>query len=150
MNFALKTILVLLTIVCSSAASPGSTEVQSAVQKVARDYIYSWYTGDARLMEATIHPSLVKRSVLVNPSVTLAEESAQELLRKTAAGGASRRVAVEERTFEILDFSAGRSIAQVRIRAARWDELLHLVQLNGEWKIVNVLWEMHSKELGDE
>jgi hypothetical protein len=36
--------------------------------------------------------------------------------------------------------------ASVRVYASGWVDYLHLAKWNGEWKIVNVLWELHPQE----
>jgi hypothetical protein len=37
-------------------------------------------------------------------------------------------------------------MASVRIDAGMWIDYLHVARWNGEWKIVNVLWEMAPRD----
>jgi hypothetical protein len=60
-------------------------------------------------------------------------------------GMAQRPVPEEEWVDDVSILDIYQNVASVRIDAAMWIDYLHLAQWNGEWKIVNVLWEMHPR-----
>lgn len=41
---------------------------------------------------------------------------------------------------EVVIFDICGSIALVKLTADEWVDYMHIVKLNGEWKVVNVLW----------
>ena len=66
---------------------------------------------------------------------------ATELVRGTRAGGGSRTpIADQRKDVRILDVF--QNAASVRVDASTWIDYLHLVKWRGEWKIINVLWEV--------
>ena len=115
----------------------------SAIVATALDYIDGFYTSDAARMERALHPELAKRIVVdpAGPESRLQNMSAEQLIDATAGGGAARIPDDAKKTdVSILDIY--NNIASVRIDAGVWIDYLHVARWNGEWKIVNVLWEM--------
>ena len=133
-------------------AGPSSAQAQesvsaadsAAIRMAALDYIDGYYTGDAERMRRSLHPDLVKRIVGVRDGESrLNEMTAQQLVDGTEAGWGVR-VPVEERRNEVMILDAFRNVASVRVDAHAWIDYLQLARWNGEWKIVNVLWEMRE------
>ena len=128
----------------NAASAPAQTAADSsAIVATALDYIDGFYTSDAARMERALHPELAKRIVVdpAGPESRLQNMSAQQLIDATAGGGAARIPDDAKKTdVSILDIY--NNIASVRIDAGVWIDYLHIARWNGEWKIVNVLWEM--------
>jgi hypothetical protein len=63
------------------------------------------------------------------------------LIEGTRAGGGSQ-TPVDKRKMDvsILDISYGKAAA-VKIVATGWVDYLQVAKIDGQWKIVNVLWE---------
>jgi hypothetical protein len=117
----------------------------TAIAAAARDYIEGWYTGDAARMERSLHPELAKRIVHTNPEgrSRLDQMSALSLVHGTRSGFGTRTPEAERRgDVRILDVF--QATASVRVDARDWVDYLHLARFNGEWKIVNVLWELRK------
>jgi len=55
---------------------------------------------------------------------------------------AERPVPEEAWQDEVTILDIFENVASVRVDATQWIDYLHLARWNGEWKIVNVLWEM--------
>ena len=143
----LTTILV-STILISVAAPASAQEVtaadSAAIRQTALDYIEGFYTADAARMTRALHPDLVKRIVRVNDGqATIANMNAQELIDGTAAGWGAR-VPAEARRTDVTILDAFRNVASVRVDAHAWIDYMQIAKFNGEWKIVNVLWEMRQ------
>jgi hypothetical protein len=113
-----------------------------AIREVALDYIEGWYSGDADRMAASLHPRLVKRIVERRDGAdTLQEMTAASLIQGTGKGGGRMTPPAQQRTdVRVLDVFA--NTASVRVDAGEWIDYMHLARWEGEWKIVNVLWEM--------
>ena len=133
-----------LAAVLPCAVAAQTTADTAAIRQAALDYIEVYYTGDAARMERALHPDLAKRVVRTNPAngrSALENMSAMTLVLITRAM-AQRPVPPEERRAEVTILDVFGNAAAVRVDAAQWVDYLHLGKLNGEWRIVNVLWEM--------
>jgi hypothetical protein len=130
------------------AAKAQGVDEEAAIRAAALDYIEGWYTGDAARMERAVHPELAKRMVFTDPqsgASMLDQIGAMSLVQDTrAAYGA--RTPEEIRHTDVTVLDVYENAASVRIDASRWVDYLHLAKWNGEWKIVNVLWELHPQE----
>ncbi len=130
----------------TGATSPATTlaadEMQS-IRRAALDYGEGWYEGDAKRMERALHSELAKRSVYTNPGDgrnRLSQQSAMTLVKYTGRGGGSRSpLANRGSTVTILDVFE--SAACVKVEGPEWVDYLHMAKWNGQWVIVNVLWE---------
>ena len=143
--------VLLLTAVASVLGAPqaaAQTAADStAIIATALDYIEGYYTSDAARMERALHPELAKRIVRGpdGPDSQLQDMTAEQLVQVTSAGSAAQIPEdVRKRDVKILDIY--NNVASVRIDAGVWIDYLHVARWNGEWKIVNVLWEMTPRE----
>lgn len=121
----------------------GQSSADSAgIRGAAFDYIEGWYAGDGDRMARALHSELVKRIVITDSTghSRIQNQSAMTLIEGTRAGG-GRRTPIERqrKDFAILDIYHGAAVA--RIVASDWVDYLELAKWNGQWKIVNVLWE---------
>ncbi len=94
-------------------------------------------------MEKALHPELAKRIVRTDPQTgrqRFDQMSALTLIHITKAGG-GKSIPADQRIFEfkILDITGNN--ASVRTVAKGFFDYIHLAKWNGEWKIVNVLWD---------
>ena len=116
---------------------------EAAIKKTALDYIEGWYTGDAARMENALHPELAKRIVTTDPATgqsRLDSMGAMTLVQRVRSGiGTKTPKEKQQKDVTILD--RYNNVAMVKIVAADWVDYLQEAKFNGEWKIVNVLWE---------
>jgi hypothetical protein len=125
----------------TKAAAPG-VEAARAIERAALDYFEGWFDGDADRMERALHPELAKRPGRVDDSLgeTLGTLTAREMIDSTAEGvGRTRDVADRRIEVEVVDVFG--DIATAIVRSAVYYEYLHLVRVDGEWKIANALWQ---------
>lgn len=139
------TILALGLLLCAAApanAQGVSAADSAAIRAAALDYIEGYYTGDAERMRRALHPDLVKRIVRVQDGVAgIDGMTAQELIDGTAAGWGARVPANARRT-DVVIMDAFQNVAAVRVDAHAWIDYMQIAKFDGEWMIVNVLWEM--------
>jgi hypothetical protein len=126
------------------AAAPSlSKEDADGIRRAAMDYIEGWYAGDGARMERSLHPELAKRMVKTDPKTghsTLEQMSALTLVQDTRKGwGKDTPPEKQQKDYTLLDAYGG--AATVKLVAAEWIDYLHLTKYEGEWKIINVLWE---------
>lgn len=136
----------LVAALCANAicAQDAPSEESAAIKKTALDYIEGWYSADAARMERALHPDLAKRIVRTNPGTSqsvLQNQTAEMLVRFTKAGGGSRTPAGKQMK-EVTVLDRFENAAVVKIVASDWIDYLQVAKFNGEWKIINVLWEM--------
>lgn len=119
----------------------------AAIRQTALDYIEGWYEGDAARMERAVHPELAKRIVNTDPATgrsQLGQQSAMTLVQATKAGY-GRKTPVERRQKEVTILDRFQNAAVVKIVATDWIDYLEEGKFNGEWKIINVLWERKAE-----
>jgi hypothetical protein len=139
---------ILLLFSCANAQQMGgANDEEIAIKKPALDYIEGWYTGDAARMESALHPELVKRMILTDPKTGRSQFNhmgAMQLVQNTRRGGGSK-TPKERQLKEITILDRYNNAAVVRIVASDWIDYLEEAKVNGEWKIINVLWELKPK-----
>lgn len=119
---------------------------RQAIKKIATDYIEGWYIGDEIRMEQSLHPDLAKRTVFADPRGfdRLEPISALALVIATR-NKVGCRTPVDHQRKEVTILDIFGNAACVRVDAADWVDFLHLGKLNGQWQIVNVLWERRTE-----
>jgi len=123
-------------------------EDEAAIKGAALDYLEGWYAGDAARMERALHPDLAKRVIRHEEKWNrdrVDNMSALTLIQYTrAAYGAKTPKDEQQKDVVILDVYG--NTASVKAVARDWVDYLHIGKVNGEWKIINVLWEPKPKE----
>jgi|SRR5579864_616922 len=148
-SIKLSTAVVLLGVVVTSSPAACQTPAPSdetAIKQTALDYIEGWYEGDAVRMERALHPELAKR--MVSPDSRgisrLNQMSAMTLVQNTKAGGGTH-IPKDQQQKDITILDRFNNAAVVKIVASGWVDYLEEVKFNGQWKIINVLWELKTQ-----
>jgi len=129
------------------AASAQTTADSTAIRQTALDYIEGWYTADADRMSRAVHTKLVKRIFATHPKTgeTVFRNQDSTALVAATEKGYGKKIPEAQRQKDITILDVFKGAASVKIVAARWVDYLHLAKENGDWQIVNVLWEMKPK-----
>jgi len=143
----MRTRLLLAAAVAAAVLTPTLSHAQTAadsaaIRATALDYIDGWYAADAARMERALHPELAKRNVYndANGRSRLIQMSAMSLVNGTRSGGGSD-IPAAQRTDSVRILDIYGNAASVRVRAATWIDYMHMAKYNGQWRILNVLWE---------
>ena len=142
---ALQRVAIVAAMIAAFAvpAAAQSSADTAAIRAAALDYIDGWYAADGARMERALSPELAKRNVTTDPASgrsRLIQMSAMTLVQSTRRGGGSNIPAAERKDeVRILDIFGG--AASARVTAATWVDYMHLARIDGEWRIVNVLWD---------
>jgi hypothetical protein len=142
----------LLVLTGNTIAQTNSEDESAAIRKTALDYIEGWYTGDAARMERALHPELAKRMISTDPKTGRSQFNhmgAMALVQRTRDGG-GKKTPLDRQMKDVTILDRYNNAAVVKIIASDWIDYLELAKFNGEWKIINVLWELKPKSAGAE
>jgi hypothetical protein len=132
----------MLTALASPAFSQTDTAAdREAVLKAALDYMDGAMDGDVERLAGALHPELNKVRVLTLPQTgrqCLVSAGATRLTEVVRAQGAM--MPAEERNIEVKVFDTGDGLAAVLAVSAAFYDYAQLAKIDGEWKLVNVLW----------
>ena len=144
LGWALAASLAACGVLSAAPPEPASPDPEAAaITRTALDYIEGFYEGDAARMERALHPELAKRIVTTDAATgrsQLGQMSAMTLVQSTRAGY-GKKIPVEKRQKDVTILDRFGNAAVVKIVASDWIDYLEEAKYNGEWKIVNVLWE---------
>lgn len=127
--------------------SPASREDEAEIRAIVRDYCKGFYELNGAKVRATCHPILSKRVVEhwgqsegrgfdYFRSITWEEiEILGETFNKPFGFDP------EKNRCEIDVYEIRGNIASAKLTAAVWFDYFHLMKVNGEWTIVNIMFE---------
>ncbi len=117
------------------------------IRRVALAYIEAQHDPNPKLMQDALHPRLVKRSVFKNKA-TQKDYVSEFFTENMVILAESYNVKKDKfpknpkKEVKLLDVSA--RTASVKLIADEWIDYMHIVKVNGEWKIINVLWQYND------
>lgn len=115
-----------------------------AVEKACLDYIDGSFSGSAERVERALHPELMKVIPIVHPQtgkVFLRKMGASYLIEGTRAKYGLVDEGERAIKYRLLDMN--QNIAFAEVLSSMYYDYCQLVKVNGEWKIVNILWKMN-------
>lgn len=137
------TFLLILGITCSVPCLSQNDQDLTHIQSVTKEYLTAWYQADEQLMEKVVHPQMAKKIVFDagNNQGALAYLSAEDLIAQTRRKRA-QVVNVDDLKANITVLDVYNNSAMVKAETENWIDYLHMAKISGEWKIVNILWEL--------
>ena len=146
---AFASILVTLAVAAApAAAQPAATAADSAaIHALVLDYALGWYDGAPARMERALHPQLAKRSIArdADGRAVLAEMTVARLMEE-ARSGVGRQVPATVRRTDVRILDVFGDIASVRADMHGWVDYFQVARMDGQWKVVNVLWAMRPSD----
>lgn len=151
-----KSILVLSVILISTLSIQAQSKKDSlAVEKVCRDYVEGWAEGDVERVKSAVSPELVKRSIAkgqVGENFTVNMSASQLLFvtQNNKENGIRSKDLEPDKEFKldvfIYDISGNYALAKTFNSKYGFFDYCQLAKVNGEWKIINVLYGWPPKE----
>lgn len=137
----------LLSLVLGSKVLGQTKQDSTAIKQAALDYIESQHTPNAAQMERALHPRMVKRTFWKDKATgkDYVRETTTEsmvLLAESYNKKGDKFPKNPKKEVRFLDVSE--RTASVKLIADEWIDYMHLVKLNGSWKIINVLWQYND------
>jgi hypothetical protein len=123
---------------------------RTGVHNAAKDYVDALYEAKPDLIARSVHPQLAKRGFYLNDKSAFQESTMTfDQLHKLAARwneGGKRDLSKSPREVvvgEVMD-----QIATAKVVADWGIDYMQLAKYDGQWKIVNIVWQSHPKRAG--
>lgn len=126
-----------------------STQDHNAIVATALDYIDGFYDADGQRMTRALHEDVAKRDITSDRDTgreTVRNMTAGQLIEVTESGMGPGIVERDGRRSDVEILDVFENLASVRVDAITWVDYLHIGKIDGEWKIINVLWGWRSQE----
>ena len=137
-------ILALTASIAFTQVSGKAVDEKEAIKETALNYIDGSFSGDAERMEKALHPELNKVIPYTIPqtgTTGLSKMGSSQLIEGTRAG--MGMVEEGKRNITVTIYDVFEDLATAKVVSSRYIDYLHLAKVNGEWKIINVLWKMN-------
>jgi HAMP domain-containing protein len=140
-------LMVAIVAACNLTLKAQTAQDTAAIKRAALAYIEAQHTPNPKLMEGALHPRMVKRSVFKNKATQkdyISEYFAENMviLAESYNIKGDKFPANPKKEVKLLDVSA--LTASVKLIADEWIDYMHIVKVNGEWKVINVLWQYNN------
>ena len=136
----------ILVLPLNSGTTIDMEKEKQIIRQVALDYIEGFYEGSAERMERALHPEFHKKGL------NLIKETGKNML--SGAGyskmveltrlGLGKRTPKDKRNIKVFILDVFKNTASVKTISVDYMDYLHMVKFNGQWKILNVLWEANK------
>ena len=144
MNLTSKIVISCIITLLISKTNAQSKQDSLDIKQVALDYIEAQHNVNPKQFERAAHPRMVKRTFAKNKATN------KEYLRETFTDfmivlsefynrNGDKFPKTPKKEVIILDIFD--KTASVKLIADEWIDYMHIVKINGVWKIVNVLWQ---------
>ena len=137
---------IILLFSLTANAQKGVTEGK-AVEKTVINYIENFFENNYDAMNESLHPRLAKRG-LNQDGKTISEDFPPEKLKELMLTKPKFEVKHQYNVVENITVFGNMATASLRTGypKTRWTEYVHLVKLDGNWKIINVFWEFKKNK----
>jgi len=121
----------------------------AAIKQTALNYIEGFYNADQQRMAKAIDPELAKRIIFKDPAGDAVQSMGYSQLLLNTRRNKNTNILINNEPFKavVTIYDIGINIAAVKVvtNKLKFMDYLQMGRINGEWKIVNTLWEFTSK-----
>jgi hypothetical protein len=126
----------------------GQTKQDSvAIRQAALDYIESQHKPNPAQMERALHPRMVKRTFWKDKATGkdyVRETNTESMVLLAESYNKDGKSFPASPRKEVILLDVSERTASVKLLADEWIDYMHIVKVNGTWKIVNVLWQFND------
>lgn len=128
----------------AATLNPGPDPDRAAVEQAVADYVDALYLVDPARIERSVHPDLAKRGFVRSPDGSYRELRMDyaELLDLAGRWNSAGRVDPASAPREVAVLDVLDQTATAKLTAAWGVDYLHLARYDGQWQVVNVLWQV--------
>lgn len=129
-------------LIVNSANAQTTLADSTAVEECVTNYIQSFYQLKPELFEEAVHTDLAKRKVSPygEEGDYLQNASFEEMVLLTKVFNKKGHFTADSKA-EVTILDMTETTASIKLVTPGWFDYMHLAKMNGEWKIVNVLWD---------
>lgn len=140
----MKQLIFIVFLKCSISVFAQTQQDTAAIKTAALDYVEGFFTADSSRLAKAMSPELTKR-IIDNRSGSskLMTIGLKELIGYTKMGKMPDKNPSEpfKAKVDIYDITSGIALAKVSTnKMPEFFDYIQVGKMNGEWKIVNVLW----------
>lgn len=134
---------------CSEIFAQATKADTIAIEESIMNYLEGFYTGDEDRMEKALYDDLAKRVIYTSPN---GRDHVQDLSAMSLWGYTKKKNDESEEhgklecDIKIYDIYGNIATAKAVTTYFNFIDYVQLGKINGEWKIINVLWAMKHKE----
>jgi len=139
--FLLSFFLIVPSILRAGTAEDIPEEERAAIEQTALDYGDGFYSGAPERMERAIHPDLNKIFIRTLPQTkrhVVSYSSYSILIEATRAKMGLTPPEKRKITVEALLING--DVACAKFMSSQYNDYLQMIRVDGQWKIINVLW----------
>lgn len=128
-------------------AWPDESVDRLAITQAVKNYLIAQHDADERPMDAALHGKMAKRTHWQDKSGNefIMETSRDTMLAVARNYNKDGTKFPESPRIQVEIFDIDQRVASVKLTADDWIDYMHLVKSEqGEWKIINVLWQYHD------
>jgi len=148
-NIILTVLTAFVLVVSAFGQQPGEispgirkhSPTEDSIRAMALDYSDGYYSGNGDRMSRAIHPDLNKafpRYIARTGMIALNYSTYSSLVEASYAKAGFLPDTARHISVSILYIDP--PVATVRVNSAQFNDYLQMIRINGEWKIINVLW----------
>lgn len=142
--------LLWLFAICTVTTLHAQTKQDSLeIIQVSKDYLESQHKPNAKQMENALHPRMVKRTVWkdkVTQKEYIDEYFAENMIILAERYNVKGDKFPKNPRLEVKLLDVSDKTASIKILADEWIDYMHLAKINGQWKIINVLWQYNDSK----
>jgi len=149
MEAAMRTVVALLVIIGSfglaSWAADESADAK-AIQASVADYLEGWFSSDADRIAKALHPNLSKCTIKKLPKTSteyvdiMSKEALVTYTKHNQAWVKDKKTHTMKIVYQDDHFAIVHAVSD------DFYDICGLAKINGEWKIIHVLWAMNKTE----
>jgi len=143
LSLLLMSLLIMHPLSAADDAKGDTAKEKALIKQAALDYFEGWYEGSAERMTKALHHELAKRRPFTFKPTgkTVLQYSPYSAMIEYARSGMGKKAAKENLNITVKVFDVYKDIASARVSGVDFYDFIHLAKVNGEWKIINVLWQ---------
>lgn len=121
----------------------------AAIVETSLNYIEGYFQADEKRMARALDPELVKRIIFKDSVGDAVQTMGYTQLLLNTRRNKNSNILINNDAFKanVLIYDIGNNVATAKVTTnkLKFIDYLQLGRINGEWKIVNVLWEFIAK-----
>ena len=130
----------LLFCLCNTVKAQTTTD-EKAIRQAILNYVESFYNADTAKVYASVHPELAKRGYYKRDNnYSEAKMTFNQMVSLSSRWNKNNPVPADAPK-EITLFEVKDKIASAKLKAMWGTDYFHLAKIDGNWKIINVMWQ---------